>query len=144
MKLLAYGLLIVLATNSMEKCNPEMEGQVVNMNETFELELDKAVGIKGEKLGITFTKAQEGRCPLEVNCIQAGEGRVTLQIANGGGTETLVLEAKGLCHKEDGSCGETKTVMGYNVKLISLNPYPGSEAAKNKEVAKVTLMVSKN
>lgn len=121
-----------------------MEGQAVNLNETFELELDKTVVIKGEKMGITFSKKQEGRCPLEVNCIQAGEARATLQLTNGSGTETLVLEAKGLCHKEDGSCGETKTAMGYSLKLISLSPYPGSEADNMKEPVKAILMVSKN
>lgn len=144
MKLLAYGLLLVLATTGMKECNSDMSGEAVKLNEIFELELEKTAVIKGEKLGMTFTKNQESRCPLGVSCIRAGEARVSLQITNGAGdTETLTLEAKGNCEKEDGSCGEAKTALGYAVKLISLNPYPGSAAAKNKEVLKAKLEVSK-
>lgn len=143
MKLLVFGFLIILAMNGMDKCDQEMEGSMVNLDEAFELELNKAVVVKEAKIGITFSNMQEGRCPLEVSCIQAGVARITLQLSDGEDTENLLLEAQGLCHEEDGSCGEAKSGMGYKVKLISVSPYPGSDAARNKEVVKATLVVSK-
>ena len=143
MKLLAYSLLLVFAMNSMDKCDKDMEEFEVDLGETFELELNKTAEVEGEKLGITFSKKQDSRCPLEVNCIQAGKATATLQLISKGGTEEVKLEVKGLCHKEDGSCGESKTAGGYNIKLISINPYPGSEGAHNNESVKAKLVISK-
>jgi len=142
MKLLAYGFLLVLAMSGMKKCDHDVEGHGAELNKAFDLELNKTMVIKDGKVGITFLSNKESRCPSGVNCMRAGEAKASFSFTDGKNTEEIVLEAKGNCQKDDGSCGETKTSMGYKIKLISINPYPGT--SEKGQVAKATLQVMKN
>ncbi len=142
MKVLVYGVLMLFAVSSVNKCDKGIEGRTVSLNEQFELEVEKTVVVKSEKFGLTFTRLQESRCPKGTSCIRAGEARVNLQVTNSeGNTETLVLESKGNCERQDGSCGETKKVLGYSIQLINVNPYPGT--ADKSEKSRVVLSVTK-
>ncbi len=143
MKLLAYGLLLVFAMSGMKKCDTPIDGKTVNAGDTFELKVDETVMIKGEKVGITYVKHQDSRCPLNVTCMQAGEARATIKLTDESGSKEMILKSKGNCQEMDGSCGEMKTAMGYSVKLINVSPYPGSDAAKNKEAVTAKLQVMK-
>lgn len=143
MKFLAYGFLIVLFLTNVNKCEKGVDEAMASLGETFELEMGKTILMEGEKIGITFTNNTEGRCPLNVTCMRAGEAKATLKIQSKSSSEEVVLEAKGNCEATDGSCGETKSAMGYNIQLFTVNPYPGSDAAKNKEAVKVKLKISK-
>lgn len=144
MKLLVYSLMLVLTMGGLKKCDKEIEGPSAKLSEAFELEIDKTILIRTEKIGITFSKNQESRCPVGVSCIRAGEAKASFQVTNNeGSSETVVLEMKGSCSETDGSCGESKTVMGYTIELITLNPYPGSDAAKRKDPLTAKLKVTK-
>ena len=144
MKLLAYGLLLVFTMSGMKKCETPVDGKTVNLSETFELGLEESVMVKGEKIGITFLMNKESRCPENVNCMRAGEAKASFQLTDADGTKDIMLEAQGNCQEQDGSCGESKTAKGYKVKLISISPYPGTDAAKNKDAVKAKLQVMKN
>jgi len=143
MKLLAYGLLLVFTMSGMKKCDTPVDGKMVKLGDTFELKVDETIMIEGEKVGITFVKNQESRCPLNVNCMRAGEAKTTIKLTNESGSKEVVLESKGNCQEMDGSCGEMKKSMGYSVKLINVSPYPGSDAANKKEAVTAKLQVTK-
>lgn len=143
MKLLAYALLLVFAASGLNKCDSDVEGKKIDLNDQFELHVEKTAILKSEKLGLTFTSLQESRCPKGTSCIRAGEAKVNLQVTNAAGeTQTLTLESKGNCEKQDGSCGQSKKILGYSIKLINVNPYPGS-GEKSEEGPKAVLEVSK-
>lgn len=141
MKLLAYGLLLVLAMSGMKKCDQDMGGHGAELNKPFELELNKTTVIKDGKIGITFTSNKDSRCPVGTNCMRAGESKATFTFTDGKNSEEVMLEAKGHCQEEDGSCGESKLAMGYKIKLISINPYPGTDKG---QAVKAKLEVTKN
>lgn len=144
MKLLAYGMLLVLTMTSMKKCETPADGRMVSLEEIFEIGIEESVMIKGEKIGITFLMNKESRCPVDVNCIRTGEAKATFQLTDADGTKDILLEAKGNCQEQDGSCGQSKSAKGYKVKLINVNPYPGTDAAKNKETVKAKIQIMKS
>jgi len=128
MKLLTYGFLLVLAMSTVEKCDKEIEGPSAKLNEAFALELDKTILIKEEKIGITFSGKKESRCPVNVNCMRAGEVIASFQVTDANGqTKEVSLELKDNCsEKGTAECGVSTTAMGYKINLMRVDPYPGS------------------
>lgn len=84
--------------------------------------------LSSEKLQVQIEKVAESRCPTGVNCITAGKAKVMLQVIKEGDMlSTVTLNAKGLCQKTDGSCGDSAKAMGYKFTLLYLSPYPGED-----------------
>ncbi len=147
MKLLIYGVLLLFTLSGVQKCDEgggDVDGTKVKLGETFEIELNQTGVFVKEEMGITFVSNKESRCPEGVTCIVAGEAIGSFKLRSDDSSNDLTLTAKGLCQKEDGSCGESKAMMGYTVKLISINPYPESADAKANKPLKAKLMVTKN
>lgn len=111
------------------------------LNQTFDLHYGTTVGLPDEQIEISFEKLTESRCPDEVNCIQAGEGIVSLVVKVGNQSEHLVLKAKGLCIDKP-ECGEAKSVLNYTLTLMSLTPYP-NKVLKDKEKYIAKMIVTK-
>jgi len=68
------------------------------LNQTFDLRYGSAVGLPDEQMEISFTKLTESRCPEGVNCIQAGEGIISLVVKVGNQSENLVFSDHRRCH----------------------------------------------
>ncbi len=116
-----------------------------NLGETIMLSLDTPVAIKSQNISLLFSEvSSDNRCPKGVNCIQAGKAKINIDFAVGDAVSPIQLEAKGLCQKEDGSCGTSTKAQGYTIKLYQLYPYPEDGSNKNdlKYLAKV--MVTRN
>ncbi|MCB0594589.1 MAG: hypothetical protein H6557_35975 [Lewinellaceae bacterium] len=135
-KLAFFTLLLLLGT----ACPPS---QPNDSEKVLEVKYGETAEAPGEKMKLTFSEANDSRCPKDVQCVTAGEARVTLAVAKGGATETIELTAKGLCFEEDGACGSEAAAMGYRFKLLSLNPYPEQNVMPNPEdyVVKVAYSV---
>ena len=70
-----------------------------------------------DKLKIKFVSVEDSRCPKDVDCIWAGNAKVTIKVTNRKGeSKTFDLNTN----------LETKPVRfgGYEIKLGSVTPYP--------------------
>ncbi len=122
-KVLFFGLLLILASG----CPEQPSGG------TLEISYGQTAEVPGEQMKATFTAATDSRCPKDVDCVTAGEAKVSLTVDKGGASEAIELTAKGLCHEEDGSCGSEAIALGYRFRLLSLNPYPEQDVMPNPE-----------
>ncbi len=111
------------------------------LNQTFDLRYGTTMALPDERMEIAFEKLTESRCPEGVNCIQAGEGIVSLVVKVGNQSENLVLKAKGMCNDKP-ECGEAKSVLNYTLTLMSLTPYP-TQVLEDKQNYTAKMIVTK-
>lgn len=119
MKLILIPLMLLLMNcpghDSNQASNRAAE---IPMDREFELKIGQEATVKSERLKAKFISVlEDSRCPKGVQCIQAGRGRVAVQLKRGDKkAETVELSTD--------STGQETDFDGYQVKLISLNPYP--------------------
>ncbi len=137
---LLFKLSCCLALLSLMSCNSgttKLLPYQTQLNQAFDLRYGTTIGLPDEQMEISFEKLTESRCPKDVNCVQAGEGIISLVVKVGNQSEHLVLKAKGLCQDKP-ECGEAKSVLNYTLTLMSLDPYPSKVLEdKQKYVAKM-------
>jgi hypothetical protein len=107
------------------------------LDQEFEIRVGQQVSIKREGLRVSFQSvAEDSRCPQGVTCVWAGNGRVLLRLSKVGKRAATMSLNTGLDPKQD-------TYRGYDVKLVSLNPYPTKDAPIKKRDYVATLVVSR-
>ncbi len=107
------------------------------LNQEFELKLGQQVLIENERLRISFTGvAEDSRCPEGVQCVWAGNGKVVLRLIKMRKRATMMKLNTGVDPKQN-------TYQGYEVKLVSLNPYPKKNARIKMKDYVATLVVSR-
>ncbi len=107
------------------------------LNQEFELKLGQQVLIENERLRISFTGvAEDSRCPEGVQCVWAGNGKVVLRLIKMRKRATMMKLNTGVDPKQN-------TYQGYEVKLVSLNPYPKKNARIRMKDYLATLVVSR-
>lgn len=78
------------------------------------------------KLFVQFdTIVSDSRCPIDANCIWAGNAEVGFAV-----TYNKELESVNLNTNPD--METSKSVFGFTFTLLNVNPYPGSEGADTK------------
>jgi hypothetical protein len=82
----------------------------------FSLGIGQAANIEGEELVIKFKAVlEDSRCPVNVVCVWAGNGKVEFEILDiDGQNKTVTLNTE----EEP----RVTTLKGHSLKLISLNP----------------------
>ena len=75
---------------------------------------------------------EDSRCPLDVQCIQAGTVRVEVQVVSGMGTSTSVIEL-----------GDTLTTEAEEITLTTVTPSPRSDITISDEQYRFTFDVQK-
>ncbi len=144
MKILLYTFLGFILLNTMKDC--EKEGgdfKEYKLGETFEIMLNESVEIESENMIVTFSKKEESRCPMNTNCIRAGEAKATFDLLTKENKASVTVEAKGFCYEDDGSCGTSATANGLTVKLLNVYPYPGNPEAGKEDPVIAKIVVSK-
>ena len=122
---------------------PKVINQSSNkLGEVIKISLNQLIQIESEKISLLFTNIQEGRCPSETNCIQAGKAKISMDFAIEDAVSTISLSANGLCEDEAGKCGSNTNAQGYNIKLLYLYPYP-SEVNNGKRDYQAKLIITK-
>ena len=107
------------------------------LNQEFELKLGQQVLIENERLKISFIGVTEdSRCPEGVQCVWAGNGKVVLRLSKVRKRATMMKLNTGVDPKQN-------AYQGYDVKLVSLNPYPKKDVKIKIREYVVTLVVSK-
>jgi len=107
------------------------------LNQEFELKLGQQVLIENERLKISFIGVTEdSRCPTDVDCVWAGNGKVVLRLSK-------VRKRAAMMKLNTGVDPKQNAYQGYDVKLVSLDPYPKKNAKIKMREYVATLMVSR-
>jgi hypothetical protein len=103
----------------------------------FSLGIGQTANIEGEKLIIKFKAVlEDSRCPVNVVCVWAGNGKVEFEILDiDGQNKTVTLNTE----EEP----RVTTLKGHNLKLISLNPLRIDGVSISPGDYSVTLLVEK-
>ena len=129
--LLGVGLLAGCAAVSAGAGGP----QAAALSTPFTLAEGESAVVGGEKVGVTFEKLlSESRCPADVQCIQAGEATIRVQVQPADGAKTALT----LSTRQDGSTG---TVGRLTVTLTGLRPVPRVKTPPKDERYRATLVV---
>lgn len=106
------------------------------VGEPFTVREKQSVVVGSEKVRVTFERVvSDSRCPVDVQCIQAGEATIALAVQPPGGARTtLTLSTRG-----DQSTG---TVGAWHVALTALVPVPRVKAPSTREPYTATLVVT--
>ncbi|MBT9544180.1 MAG: hypothetical protein IV090_02190 [Candidatus Sericytochromatia bacterium] len=109
----------------------------VELGKAFDLPMGKMAQLKNTDLALSWiSPAQDSRCPSDVNCVWAGEVKVTVMVKNGQNSQSLNLQLPG---KESQLL--SAEMGGYLLTLNDVKPYP---QAKNpsKETPRLNLLLS--
>lgn len=85
-----------------------------------------AIGQSGSVAGLTvkvLDVQSDNRCPIDVQCIQAGKAVVAVMLDAGSGTQTLSFDYP----------GTYRTFAGYNVSVINVTPVPNTKSGPIKK-----------
>jgi hypothetical protein len=130
MKLAIFPLLFVLATMLAQ---PASDVKQVTLKQEFEVKVGEKVSVEALRLSFTGV-AEDSRCPKGVECIWAGNAKVTLRVSRAGKHSAQINLNTGIEPKH-------KLYDGYDIKLVSLNPYPqkGEKIKRGDYVATVVV-----
>ncbi len=136
MKTCSFFLLFI--TLQLSNCTSKISNKMLELNETVELGFGKTITFTEDDLELTFLEVSDSRCPKKTQCLVAGKAVLSLELRNKSEKESFVLEVKGLCFDENGTCGSQLNALGYQVEVFFLSPYPEKEhPEKSKYKAKV-------
>lgn len=90
---------------------------VAEPGQSFALPLGQTAAIKGTDLRLTFKDVRtDSRCPVDVQCVWAGEAKIGVVISNGTPEETRVLSLA--------PPGNEATVGSLRIRFVGLAPAP--------------------
>ncbi|MEO8650168.1 MAG: hypothetical protein ABI539_13465 [Acidobacteriota bacterium] len=99
------------------------------------VQVEKEKSVSGMPLKIKFVKmVEDSRCPKDVNCVWAGNAKITVRVTKNGRTSLLELNS---------NMGEPPEFDGYRFTLIKLTPEPASNIRINPSGYMATISVQK-
>jgi len=94
-------------------------------SETMRVQINKEKRFPKSKLSIRFVElVEDSRCPVDTNCIWAGNAKIKIRVSRSGRSQELTLDTNGQ--------HQAATAEGYSIKLISLIPAPRSNIRINR------------
>ncbi len=129
MKNIFLGLILTLMFGGVITANAQTTQQV-------SLRVNKQKSVMRDRLRIKFVAVEDSRCPQDVNCVWAGNAKVTIKVTNRRGESKTFdlntnLDAKAI--KFD----------GYEIKLGNVTPYPRSNVRINPSGYTASFTVTK-
>ena len=109
----------------------------VELGTQFELAIDQAAFIQSTGLSVIFWNVTEdSRCPVDVNCVQAGKATIVLGVSqNNQSTEEMMLST---------TPGENEASFGpYLVELVGVEPIPISTHSINISEYRISLLITR-
>lgn len=124
---------LVCATGCDEKTTT---GPTARLNQQFTLAPRETATIEDTSLRIQFLRVSgDSRCPADAICIQGGDARVHIQVADGATSEYEL-------HTGDESQAAI-TQAGFRIALTNLQPYPFSSRTIQPDEYRAMLRVSR-
>ena len=129
MKTLFLSLILALVFGSALTAEAQTTQQI-------SVRVNKQKKVSRSKLMIKFVSVEDSRCPQDVECIWAGNAKVTIKVTNRKGVSKTFelntnLEPKAV------------TFDGYEIKLRDVTPYPRSNIRIDKNGYTATFSVRK-
>jgi hypothetical protein len=113
-------------------------GVQVQTGREFDIAVGQTVEVQGTPMTIRFSGvAEDSRCPVDVQCVWAGNAIVRLTISTSGGTATDASLNTTLDPK-------STTASGYTIRLAALKPVPRSGTTIPASAYVATLEVRAN
>jgi len=103
----------------------------------FELRIGRTVifAKDSKELTISMISVIDSRCPINANCITAGNAMVKLRLSDNSGLETLTELCSGQCET---SGSDTKQItlsnVNYSITMKKVEPYPKINDSQEKKV----------
>lgn len=104
--------------------------------ETLRVQINTEKRSPRSKLTVRFVElVEDSRCPVDTNCVWAGNATIKIRVKKNGRSHELTLETNGPQH--------TAKVAGYSIKLVGLTPEPRSNIRINRNGYVATLSIMK-
>ena len=139
-------VLLLLCTLLSSTCKDEQDltgSEKAKLNTAFKLAMSEKVVFTEANLMLELNEINDSRCPVNVQCIWAGNAKAKL-LVTGAGSEKISLElCLGQCDsnfKEIDRVSFKVDNKSYSLVLNKVDPYPGTGNAKKTAV----LMLQKN
>ena len=101
-----------------------------------------SVTIPGKALVVNVLELKESRCPIDVNCVQAGSADIDLSISDGTNKTNVPVSFK----DDNKASGHQTFTLGnqtYSLVIHEVLPHPESTKTPNLEDYKVNLSIEK-
>ncbi|WP_460947032.1 hypothetical protein [Spirosoma daeguense] len=125
---LTAGMLLAASCNSTD--TPPTDRVSLKMNQSARL---------GSEVVVRVDSIEDNRCPMNANCIWAGQAKVKLQIAKDQDSKNLQLmlgqDIQNKENKRPDSTGVTLANEIYKVILREVTPYPETTSSKPQQTA---------
>ena len=115
-------------------------GAVITVNaqssQQVSLRINNQKSVMRDRLRIKFVAVEDSRCPQDVNCVWAGNAKVTVRVTNRRGqSKTFDLNTN--------LQGKSARFDGYEIQLGSVSPYPRSNVRLNGNAYTASFTVTK-
>jgi hypothetical protein len=109
----------------------------VSLNQEFTLKVGQAALVRPGGLRVTLERVlEDSRCPQGVNCVWAGNARVTVGLSGPGGKPARVELNTNVEPRR-------QSYLRYEVELLGLSPYPKEGQKVDGKSYSVRLLVKK-
>jgi hypothetical protein len=110
----------------------------VALNKEFKLKVGQEVILKESGIKVSLDAVlEDSRCPAGVNCVWAGNGRVSVRLSK---AKSNPVSVELNTYKGP----KSSTYQGYEVRLVKLDPYPREGVNISKDAYVATFLVCKN
>jgi hypothetical protein len=104
--------------------------------ETLRVQINKEKRAPKSRLSVRFLElVEDSRCPVDTDCVWAGNATIKVLVKKNGRSHELTLETNGPKH--------TAKVAGYSIKLVGLTPEPRSNIRIDRNGYVATLSITK-
>ncbi len=125
MKTLVFLLAVLIGVNAASAQTPEK----------FTLRPGQQKVVHKSRIAIKFIAVtEESRCPEGVNCIWAGVAKLKIKVRKNGKTAEFELDTNQL--------DKPANFAGYEIRLLSLSPYPKSGSTIGADAYRATFTIS--
>lgn len=105
-------------------------------NQKITVQINHQKTLAKNKLTIKFVSLlEDSRCPIDTNCIRAGNAKIKIALKKGGAAKTFELSTN--------DQPQTVSFSGYTIKLTDVNPKPATNIRINRNGYEAIFNVSK-
>jgi hypothetical protein len=132
MSLMPFALSAALLLAGAQKSGATKQ---VSAGREFSLKMGQRARLRDGRLTVRFASvAEDSRCPAKVDCVWAGNAKVSLVVQSPGGRATTV-------ELNTNSEPKTGSSSGYEISLKRLDPHPQSGTKINQKDYAATLIL---